>query len=76
MISHQSSGTNWPASLTTWPTGVCIQELAASIQKDDKSVPTATARVAVKWSPLPTRLMPNSMMPRKPASRKKAVSTS
>ena len=76
MIAHQSAGTNWPASLTAWPTGVCIQRLAERIQKAEMQVPTATASVAAKCSPLPTRFMPNSMTPRKPASRKKAVSTS
>ena len=39
-------------------------------------VPIATISVAVKWSFFPTLFMPNSMTPRKPASRKKAVSTS
>ena len=36
----------------------------------------ATANVAAKCNPRPTLLMPNSMTPKNPASRKKAVSTS
>src|SRR3546814_4808612 len=50
--------------------------LFRSIQKAEMKVPTATAKVAAKCSPLPTLLMPKSMTPRKPASRKKAVNTS
>ena len=76
MMAHQSAGTNWPPALIAKPAGVCIQLLAERIQKAEKKVPTATASVAAKCSPLPTRFMPNSMTPRKPASRKKAVSTS
>ena len=76
MTAHQSSGTNWPAALMPWPAGVCIQLLADRIQKADRSVPTATISVAKKCRPRPTRFMPNSMTPRKPASRKKADSTS
>jgi hypothetical protein len=40
------------------------------------NVPSATMQVAKKWIPFPTLRMPNSITPRKPASRKKAVSTS
>ncbi len=58
------------------PVGVCIQLLTDRIQNADTNVPSATIRVAVKCRPLPTRFMPNSITPRKPASRKKAVSTS
>jgi len=39
-------------------------------------VPSATIKVAKKCRRGPTRGMPKSMIPRKPASRKKAVSTS
>ena len=58
------------------PTGVCIQELSARIQKADSVVPKATATVAKVCTRFETRRKPNSMMPRKTASRKKAVRTS
>ncbi|MNJ72251.1 hypothetical protein D3C77_688800 [compost metagenome] len=48
----------------------------ARIQKVEISVPTATMMVAKKCRPRPTLFQPNSMTPRKPASRKNAVSTS
>ncbi|MND05586.1 hypothetical protein D3C83_264660 [compost metagenome] len=60
----------------TWPAGVCIQELSARIQNADSEVPMATRNVAAMCSHGGTRFMPNSMMPRKVASRKNAVSTS
>ncbi len=75
-MAHQSSGTNWPTALTVWPCGVCIQEFTDRIQNAEKKVPMATIRVARKCSRGPTFVMPNSMTPRKPASRKKAESTS
>ena len=43
------------------------------IQKADRVVPPATSTVASVWTRLETRRKPNSMMPRKAASRKKAV---
>ena len=46
----------------------------ARIQNVEISVPTATISVAKKCAP--TRCQPNSITPRKPASRKNAVSTS
>ena len=46
------------------------------IQKADISVPRATSTVARKCSRGPTFFQPNSMTPRKDASRKKAASTS
>ena len=46
------------------------------IQKAEVRVPTATSTVAAKCSRGPTRFQPNSITPRKLASRKKAVSTS
>ena len=46
------------------------------IQKAEIRVPTATSTVATKCSRGPTFFQPNSMTPRKLASRKKAVSTS
>ena len=58
------------------PWGVCIQLLEARIQKVEISVPTATITVAKKCSLRPTLFQPKSITPRKPASRKKAVSTS
>ncbi|MNW22915.1 hypothetical protein D3C71_2246950 [compost metagenome] len=62
--------------ITSCPWGVCIQLLEARIQVAEISVPTATMTVAKKCSPRPTLFQPNSMTPRKPASRKNAVSTS
>ena len=77
MISSQlSPGRYCPLAPISYPTGVCIQLLTDRIQKADTKVPTATISVAAKWSFLPTRFMPNSMTPRNPASRKKAVRTS
>src|SRR3546814_983093 len=77
MIAGQlSPGRNWPLAPISKPVGVCIQLLTDSIQKAEMKVPIATAQVAAKCRPLPTLLMPNSMTPRKPASRKKAVSRS
>ena len=58
------------------PAGVCIHELRARIQKAESVVPIATRMVDSVWTRFVTRLAPNSMMPRKVASRKKAVSTS
>ncbi|MNP75703.1 hypothetical protein D3C76_1728090 [compost metagenome] len=46
------------------------------IQKVEIRVPIATMTVEKKCSPRPTRFQPNSITPRKPASRKNAVSTS
>jgi hypothetical protein len=37
----------------------------------DRNVPTATIAVAAKCSPPPTRFMPQSITPKKLASRKK-----
>src|SRR3546814_20415710 len=74
MIAGQlSPGRNWPLAPISKPVGVCIQLLTDSIQKAEMKVPIATAQDAAKCRPLPTLLMPNSMTPRKPASRKKAV---
>ncbi len=60
----------------TCPAGVCIHELSARIQNADTVVPKATIRLDATCMRPETRSMPNSMMPRKVASRKKAVSTS
>jgi hypothetical protein len=40
------------------------------------TVPSATIAVAKRCTPFGTTFRPKSMMPRKPASRKKAVRTS
>ena len=58
------------------PAGVCIQLLAARIQNADSDVPTATSTAESTCRFGETRFQPNNMMPRKEASRKKAVSTS
>src|SRR3546814_20253910 len=73
--SHDPAGTNCPRALIAKPTGVCIQLFAAMIQVAEMSVPSATMQVAKKCSRLPTLEMPNSITPRNPAPRKKAVST-
>ncbi|NKA55692.1 hypothetical protein GO303_04801 [Ralstonia solanacearum] len=46
------------------------------IQNTEMVVPSATRKVAKVWMRSLTRPVPNSMMPRKLASRKNAVSTS
>ena len=74
-ICHQSPGVKKPY-FSTWPCGVCIQLMAAMIQKVEISVPSATMAVQKKCTHGPTRRAPNSITPRNPASRKKAVSTS
>ena len=58
------------------PCGVCIQLLEDKIQNIEIQVPAATMAVAKKCARGPTRPQPNSMIPRKPASKKKALSTS
>ena len=63
-------------SRTSCPAGVCIQLLADRIQNADIAVPPATATAAKTCSQGGTRFQPNSITPRKVASRKKAVSTS
>ncbi|MCY1520579.1 hypothetical protein D9M68_553610 [compost metagenome] len=73
--ANQSTGITRPSTISK-PCGVCIQLFEARIQKVEISVPIATITVAKKCSPGPTRCQPNSMTPRKPASRKNAVSTS
>ena len=75
ITASQSVGTTRPSMISN-PCGVCIQLLDARIHVAEISVPSATISVAKKCSPGPTRFQPNSMTPRKPASRKKAVSTS
>ncbi|MNN71313.1 hypothetical protein D3C81_1872380 [compost metagenome] len=75
ITASQSTGITWPLMISC-PCGVCIQLLEARIQKVETSVPMATITVAKKCKPRPTRFQPNSMTPRKPASRKNAVSTS
>ncbi|MNI78538.1 hypothetical protein D3C73_1349230 [compost metagenome] len=72
---NQSSGTTRPSTISM-PCGVCIQLFEERIQNIEISVPMATMMVAKKCSLRPTRPQPNSITPRKPASRKNAVSTS
>ena len=75
MTASQSTGTTRPSTISK-PCGVCIQLLEARIQVAEISVPSATITVAKKCRPGPTLFQPNSITPRKPASRKNAVSTS
>src|ERR1700737_4877523 len=70
--NHDPFGTNCPASFIIHPAGVCIQLFADRIHVAEMSVPTATMQVARKCSLGPTLLIPNSMTPRNPASRKNA----
>jgi hypothetical protein len=58
------------------PAGVCIHEFSARIQNAESVVPKATRNVAIVCMRSETRRRPNSMIPRKVASRKNAVSTS
>ena len=77
MIAHQSAGSkrrrrrmlDSPAASAS----SCWREM---IQKVEISVPSATMQVAKKCSRSDTRFQPNSITPRKVASRKNAVSTS
>ncbi len=63
-------------SRISWPAGVCIQLLAERIQNAEIAVPIATKTADSTCSQGGTRCQPNSITPRKVASRKKAVSTS
>ena len=63
-------------SRTSCPAGVCIQELADRIQNAEIAVPMATTTADITCSQGGTRFQPNSITPRKVASRKNAVSTS
>ena len=76
MIFSQLWGSIRPSASSTKPAGVCIQELTDRIQKADIKVPSATTQVAAKCKRGPTFSIPNSITPRKPASRKNALSTS
>ena len=75
-IAHQLSGWNTPCASMLKPCGVCIQLLAEMIQNVEIRVPIATIIVAKKCSLSETFFQPNSITPRKLASRKNAVSTS
>src|SRR4030042_6174670 len=75
MAAMKSLTMNFPFPHSN-PAGVCIQELAARIQKEERIVPKETRHVAKKWISRRTLFQPKIMMPRNPASRKKAVSTS
>ena len=74
-MASQSVGTNSPLTISK-PAGVCIHEFRLRIQNADSVVPSATSEVAMRCTRSLTRPRPNSMMPRKLASRKNAVSTS
>src|SRR5260221_11130583 len=63
-------------SRTSFSAGVCIQLFANRIQNAAINVPTATAMADSVWSQGGTRFQPNSITPRKDASRKKATRTS
>ena len=60
--------------------GMAVRRVHPAVRGQDpeggESVPNATISVAKKCRPAPTRLRPKSITPRKPASRKKAESTS
>src|SRR6202008_758648 len=60
---------------TSNPAGVCIQELAMTIQMAEKMLPSATMTVAKKWIFLPTRSQPKTSTERKPDSKKKGEDT-
>jgi hypothetical protein len=71
----QSPAISCPSAYA-WPAGVCIHELSARIQNAESEVPAATMIAEKMCSQPGTRFMPNSITPRKVASRKNAVSTS
>ena len=75
MMANQSVACATPSRISK-PAGVCIQLLRTRIQKALIVVPKATRNVASVCTRLETRRNPNSMMPRKTASRKNAVITS
>src|SRR5690625_3873752 len=56
------------------PTGFCIKELAVKIQKADNTDPNETSHTEARWSFLPRRFHPNTQIPRKVDSIKKASS--
>src|SRR3954466_10761607 len=53
-IAPQSTGKNRPSRIS-YPAGVCIQLLAARIQNEEISVPSATMQAAKKCRPRGTR---------------------
>jgi hypothetical protein len=75
MTSIQLLGSYRPLRNTN-PAGVCIHELLAMIQTDDRTVPMETITVAANIVARPTRPSPYSRMPMNPASTKNAVTTS
>ena len=75
MTAHQSAACSWPSMISN-PCGVCIQELSARIQNAEADVPIATRNADTVCIHPGTRSRPNSITPRKVASRKNAVSTS
>ena len=62
--------------LISYPTGRCIQELAAMMKAAESAPPTATAQMVARWSRLGSRFQPKIHRPRKTDSRKKAASPS
>jgi hypothetical protein len=54
--------------ISSKPSGVCINELAASIQKDEINVPVATIIAANKCTPCGTLSRTNNKTPRNEAS--------
>jgi len=76
ITSSQSPAISAPSGRYATPAGVCIHELSARIQNADSVVPSATSTEALRCTQPGTRFMPNSITPRKVASRKNAVSTS
>ncbi len=58
---------------SSYPVGVCIQELSARIQNAETVVPIATITAEATCMRFETRSMPKSITPRNVASRKNAV---
>ena len=68
--------TSLPGASPTEIENLVTDPIEDKIQNMEIQVPIATIKVEKKCALGPTRPQPNSMMPRKPASKKKAVSTS
>ena len=58
--------------LTTYPTGCCIQELAARMKYADRTVPVAAIQIVDRWTRFERRPHPKIHRPRNVDSRKKA----
>src|SRR5271165_4917664 len=61
---------------STYPTGCCIQELAAMMNAADSMEAPATSQMHAKCRPLESRSQPNIQIPRNVDSKKKASSPS